>query len=116
MKKVLILLALTALAGASFAAGVNDPEVTLSDWYSPVGNAVSDLTDAKGFTATDTGNDTLLFFMSDTVSNWLYNPNETVKVTVEEDFCNEDWVNVHPNPVVKISATANEGNGTPSLS
>ena len=113
MKKVLILLALVTLAGASFAAGINDTESTLSDWEAAYDGNVTDLTDVKGFTATY---DSFmgLEFETETISNWLYNPNETILVTVAGDFYDDAWARQYPNAVIDFYVTA--GNGSVDFS
>ena len=94
MKRVLITLALLALAGAAFAATINDPSVTAENWSAFNFHInCSDLTDDNGFTAsTDTvdgGGGAGVMFQG-RVSGWLFDPNESINVSVFDDFFGEE--------------------------
>ena len=95
MKRVLITLALLALAGAAFAANINDTSVTAENWTPSDQNfTASDLADDNGFTAyTDTEGYVMasIYFMGG-ASGWLFDPNETINVSVSENFITDEWL------------------------
>ena len=87
MKRVLTTLALLALAGAAFAATINDPGVTAYGWHQgdDPDVMVYDLEDDNGFTSPCDEYGSVAFYMS-SADGWIFDPNETVTVSVFEDF------------------------------
>ena len=122
MKKLLTLLALFALAPAAFAAGVNDPEFTTSEWMADInyygsGFAMSDSADGKGFTffVDDKSLNIPLSFGPQGVSNWLFNPNETIIVTVDENFYDAVFPNENDDPNIWLLGASGYNNGEAAI-
>ena len=90
MKNVLIALLILA-ASAAFANTPNDSDVTLSNWAPIDESIVTDLEGDNGFTALSGNNAGATFYTSD-ISGWLFDPNETIRVTVFEDFVTPELI------------------------
>ena len=88
MKKCLIVLFILA-ASAAFAGGLNDDDVTVGAWMAP-SVTVSGLPDDKGF-AVETERNKHTLVLGDRVSGWLYNPNETIDVFIDEDIFGDNY-------------------------
>ena len=86
MKRVFIALMILA-ASAAFAKGINDPSVTVSGWREIDDSeiVISDLQDDNGFTVSGGRYASSTYYMAG-AEGWLYDPNETVTVSVSEDF------------------------------
>ena len=91
MKKLIAVLAVPVIvcgaAFAAFAKGINDPSVTVSGWYetNDPDIVISDLQDDNGFTASGGEYGSATYYLAN-VDGWIYDPNETVTVSVFEDF------------------------------
>ena len=111
MKKLLIIFTLCTLASAAFANTPNDAGVTVGNWISWSDDSpVYNLADDNGFTTNIPGAGDgyvgEVGFMG-TADGWLFNPNESVSVTVTEDFSADQIPSFDGNLYVMLSGVEN---------
>ncbi len=116
MKRVFIALMILA-ASAAFAKGINDPSVTVSGWYEADDPdiVISDLQDDNGFTVYGGEYGSAANYRAD-AEGWLYDPNETVTVSVFEDFGSYEFAGREIEDIyVIVSAADMNSQGSLSL-
>ena len=111
MKRVFIALLILA-AGAGFAAGLNDDSVTIGAWMAP-SVTVTALPDDKGF-ALETERAKHSMVLGDQVSGWLYNPNETITVIIDENIFGSNYTT--GNYYIYLAGMAGGNINSPSFS
>ena len=106
MKKLIFVFALLAMAGTVFANTPGDREVTIVNWVcSFSANAdnvvISDFDDNNGFSALTGNEGGISVSLIGEASNWVFDSNDTLSLSLYEDFFTEDMLNNSYSVVIK---------------